>query len=425
MIEINNGINFNKLCLKMFHNNENMSFDDLLLQKERRFNFTLLLDEKEYAGEGIRGDDAIWIPIGSTGIKIFSSNDKYDSLENCVETIQKLKNIDSPIFPKINWVEAVTLNEKEFIVLNLESVAKKTNQKVGSLRWNLPQEDRVFAEEMLQSELYYSSNCLDEFYDLQIQPEDEWYKSINMINGTIVDFHRFKFFPERYKFKTDKTPEELKVIYNNIVDRYKSVIDHNGAPKWKGKIYQGFEFHNGYDMIGYSSDNKSYDSYKKLPFIPYGKVKGKKVLDIGSNQGFFSFQAVIHGASDVTGIELQEQDVAAANDIKAALGFTNVNFINDNAVDYIMNTKDTYGLIIANSVLHQIYQNLEGSDKLLNKIANISEYFAFETPVRHPTTTIGLKSIYDKLSTHFKIVRLLYMYDAYSTGYRANFVCYS
>ena len=67
MIEINGGTNFDKLCLKMFHNNQDISFDNLLLQKERKFNFTLLLDEKEYTGEGTRGDDAIWIPIGPTG----------------------------------------------------------------------------------------------------------------------------------------------------------------------------------------------------------------------------------------------------------------------------------------------------------------------------------------------------------------------
>ena len=178
-------------------------------------------------------------------------------------------------------------------------------------------------------------------------------------------------------------------------------------------------------MKGYTSDNKTYDSYKKLPFIPYGKVQGKKVLDIGSNQGFFSFQAAIHGASSVTGVELQKEDVQAANDFKDVLQLDNVKFINGDAIKHIMETEEKYGLVIANSVLHQIYKNLEGAEPVLDKIADMSEYFAFETPVRHPTTSIGLFQIYKKLCNHFKIVRLLYFYNAYSSGYRANFICYS
>ena len=186
------------------------------------------------------------------------------------------------------------------------------------------------------------------------------------------------------------------------MERYKTVVDHLGFPKWKGMIYQGFEFDNGYNMRGYSSDGKTYDSYKKLPFIPYRKVKGKKVLDIGSNQGFFSFQAAIHGASEVVGVELHKQDVQAANDIKEITGFSNVNFIHGDAIKYILETDEKYDVIIANSMLHQVYKNLEGADEVLKKLGNMCEYFAFETPVRHASSTIGLKEISLILSKFFK-----------------------
>ena len=123
-----------------------------------------------------------------------------------------------------------------------------------------------------------------------------------------------------------KTPQELNSIYRNMVDRYKTVLDEHGNPKWKGKIYQGFGFDNGYLMEGYLSGNDMYDSYRKLPFVPMNKSRGQKVLDIGSNQGFFSFQAALHGASEVTGIEYTEQDVLAARDIKEITKLNNVNF---------------------------------------------------------------------------------------------------
>ena len=178
-------------------------------------------------------------------------------------------------------------------------------------------------------------------------------------------------------------------------------------------------------MEGYLSDNDMYDSYRKLPFIPYNKCKGKKVLDIGSNQGFFSFQASIHGASDVVGIELTEQDVAAANDIKEITGIDNVNFINGDAIEYVMNSEEHYGLVIMNSVLHQIYPNFNGADPFLKKLSSITDYFAFETPLNHSTMNLDPILVQNELQKYFKIVRLLYVYDAYSTGYRANYVCYS
>ena len=426
MIQLFDKNNFKKLSLKLFSDDQEVSFEDLLKKENRVFNFHLELDNLSYRGEGIRGDDAIWVPFGDVGLKIFSTNEKYGSLDDCLVTINKIKEIESFIFPEIYWVEMFDLDNKKYIITKLENVKQKKSPKIGSLSWPLPSEDRLFAENFLQAELYYSTVCVDEFYNHHLKPEDEWYKPINMINGTIVDFHRFEFFPERYKFKSNgRTKEELDQAYRKIVDRYKSVLDHNGQPKWKGKIYQGFEFDNGYNMVGYSSDDQSFDSYKKLPFIPYGKVKNKKVLDIGSNQGFFSFQAAIHGASEVVGLELQKEDVQAANDIKEILDLPNVKFINQDAIKYIMETNDKYGLVIANSVLHQIYKNLDGADEVLTKIASMTDYFAFETPVRHPTTTIGLAEIHYKLKRYFKIVRLLYFYDAYSSGYRANFICYS
>ncbi len=154
------------------------------------------------------------------------------------------------------------------------------------------------------------------------------------------------------------------------------------------------------------------------------KAKGKKVLDLGSNQGFFSFQACIHGATEVTGIEMQPEDHLAASDIKKITGFENVKFINTDAVNYLENSKEHYGLIIMNSVLHQIYKNFEGSEQFMENISKKCDYFAFETPLHHPLMNISAVDVHKNLSKYFENVRLVNVYDAYSSGYRANYVCF-
>lgn len=430
-MKFDNGNNFSNLEIRMYdRRGKSMDFSQMIKKSysgDRVFTFELSLDGKGFKGKSFHGADAIWFRLGDYGIKIIAENSKYNTLEEANLEIQKIKEFNSTLFPKIHWSEVCTYDNKNYLIISMEYIDDQRDNtvSVGSLDWSLDAEDRVFAEGHLQCGIHQSKVCIEELYKHQLLPEDEWYKPINMINGKLVDFHRTTHYPKRYKFPSSgKSPEELNIIYNKIVDRYKSVVDHLGLPKWKGMIYQGFEFDNGYNMRGYSSDNRTFDSYKKLPFIPYRKVEGKKVLDIGSNQGFFSFQAAAHGASEVVGIELQKEDVQAANDIKEITGFTNVNFLNQDAMKYILETEDKYGLVIANSVLHQVYKNLDGAEEVLSKIGKMCDYFAFETPVRHPTTTIGLKEIAKRLNPHFKKIRLLYFYNAYSSGYRANFICY-
>lgn len=422
------GHNFDSFELSIFKEGKAISFEDLLKESNRSFSFNLNIDKLRFESHGIRGDDAIWIPLGDYGFKIIGENNKYSSLDISKEHIDKIKDMNLDIFPDIYWSEIVSFSDKSYMILKLENVHATQKSKLSPSDYYIPSKDRFFIEKFMQVSTTDCEKCINLFYEYNIKPEDEWYKSINLINGKIVDFHRFEVAPWRYLYSANnKSKEELQGIYEDLVHNYSSVLDHNKNPKWKGKIYQGFEFDNGYTFEGYTSDNKIFDSYKKLPFIPYGKVKNKNVLDIGSNQGFFSFQAVLHGAKEVTGLELQKEDVYTANQIKNILGFDNVMFKNCNAVEYVMNCEEKFSLIIANSVIHQIFKNLEGEecDLFMKKIANSCDYFAFESPVNHPTMTINISKIIFILKKYFKVVRLLNVYDAYSSGYRANFVCYS
>lgn len=427
MLKFENGKNYNSLTISISRGGSPLLLDDLLpSDSNKSFDFEIEYDNKTLTGVGAFGDDAIWLPIGDKGIKIIRDNPTYHSLQETCDNMEKIGSLGLSILPSLYWCEIGSSEGVEYIVSCYEKVSPTDDSRLNDSDSYLPEADRKFAEEFLQGSTAINKQCIEIFYTHKLVPEDEWYKRKNLIGGKIIDCHRFRIIPERYNFNSNgKSPDELEEIYKNMVRRYLSIRDNMGLPKWKGRIYQGFVFDNDAVFHGYTSSNRVYDSYEKLPFMPFNKVSGKKVLDLGSNQGFFSFQAAIAGAKEVTGVEITQPDLDAANDIKNILQLDNVNFINTDAVKYLEETEEQYELIIANSVIHQIYKNLDGAENMLTNIASKCNYFVFESPANHTTMTISLEEITNKLKQHFSVVRLLHIYDAYSSGYRANFVCYA
>ena len=392
----------------------------------KTLDFNITIDGETITGTGTYGDDAVWLPCGEYGIKIIKDNSKYHSLEETLSSIREIASYKSLMFPHIWWAELIECEDESLIIAKVENITQAVTSKIGFQDSYLPTGDRHFIEKHLPAAIFHLQRCIRDLNNYQLLPEDEWHKPCNIINGRVVDFHRFRVFPERYSFKSNgRTVEDLNKTYKAMVKRYADNLDSAGGQKWKGRIYQGFMFDNGAVFEGYASATDLYDSYRKLPFTPLNKVAGKKVLDLGSNQGFFSFQAAIHGASEVTGLEITKQDLAAAADIKEILQYDNVTFLEQDAVEFLRETTEQYELIVAASVIHQIYNDLEGADEMLSNIASKCNYFAFETPVNHPTMKISLEEIYNTLSRHFNKVKLVNVYDAYSSGYRANFVCYA
>ena len=423
-------INKGKFELSIGSEESVADFQTLLNKRDRNFEYSLSISGTESDGQGLRGDDAIWIPFSSTrGLKIYAENPKYASLEESLDTVEVIHGFPSVLFPIIHDYGLFTdeVSKNKFVYIEMENMGKPTSQEAHNAT-SINFVDKTHRETTalaLWSDMSVNNAIAQELSELDLSPEDEWYKKINCINGKIVDFHRFQIKPQRYNLPAhDTSTSRMKAIYNNMVSRYKSVLDGSGLPKWKGKIYQGFNFDNGYTMQGYTSDSRIFDSYKKLPFIPMNKGRGKNVLDLGSNQGFFCFQASLHGAKHVTGVELQEQDHLAALDIKEITDLKNVDFENTNAVDFMEGTEKRYGLIIMNSVLHQIYANFDNSGRFMENISQKCDYFAFETPMNHPLMNISPNQVYSELNKYFKNVRLLNVYDAYSSGYRANYVCF-
>lgn len=404
------------------------TWESVFKSKNRNFSFTYEDEEHNVVSTGVRGDDAIWIPFSSQkGLKIIAENDRYQSLNNSLLTCKRIQKLSSSLFPNIYdcFLSEDENTKKTFLLIFMENVGRPIHRK-KEIPFFVPSSDKDFLQKNLMLSPKESKSAAIEFHKLGLCPEDEWYKNINFIEGKIVDFHRFSFMANRYFLPSNnKTKNDIENIFSNCVKRYQKVLDNNGLPKWKGKIYQGFIFDNGSKMDGYSSDNVMYDSYRKLPFVPLNKAKNGNVLDIGSNQGFFSFQAAMHGAKKVIGVEITKEDVLTANDIKGIVEMSNVEFINTDAVEYVKNTQEQFSLVFANSVIHQIYPNFKNSDSFLEKISKITNYFAIETPMNHPLMNIKMEEVVKILRKYFKTVRILNVYDAYSSGYRANIVCYS
>jgi len=80
------------------------------------------------------------------------------------------------------------------------------------------------------------------------------------------------------------------------------------------------------------------------PFCP-----GARVLDICTHTGGFALHAAMYGASEVIGVDLSEHALAGARNNAKRNGFTNANFVQANAFDFLRAQSDAgnrYDLII-------------------------------------------------------------------------------
>ncbi len=371
----------------------------------------------------------MWLPLNEEcGLKIIRP---IEDIEKVYSNIEFIKSIESEVFPDIHWVERAEVSSMPCVITKLENV-KDDNDNIISINEKafMSKEDQEYAKEKMTVPIAVLDKCIREFNKHHICPEFTWYKnggfgSRNVIGGKIVDFHMFQKKQDRYEFPSNGlTVGETREVYENALERYKKWIPKDGVPKWKGSIYQAMRFDNGFLMKGYSSDKSEYDSHLKIPFMPLDRVKGANVLDIGSNQGYFSFQCALHGAKQVTGIEITPEDVELACEIRdKVLKMDNISFHAQSVHEFLKGNEEWYDFIILSSVLHQLYPQLNDANEFLSNLSKKCQYLFFETPVGHKHYNYSLPDIAGLLNNHFKDVRLTYLYDAYSTGYRAIFMC--
>ena len=101
---------------------------------------------------------------------------------------------------------------------------------------------------------------------------------------------RFRKHSARYRFPTDKTPEEIEEVYQNSLKRYTDIIDSSGLPKWKGTLYQGMRFDNGYEIKAILPIKKYMIATASYLMCPSIRQKAKKLLTSGATKGSSLFR---------------------------------------------------------------------------------------------------------------------------------------
>ena len=66
---------------------------------------------------------------------------------------------------------------------------------------------------------------------------------------------------------------------------------------------------------------------------------------------------------------------------------------------------------------------MKGADNFLSDISKKTNTLCYETALDHPLMDISITDVFYKLKKYFRTVRLMYVYDAYSSGYRGIFLC--
>ncbi|MBN1367350.1 MAG: methyltransferase domain-containing protein [Dehalococcoidales bacterium] len=108
-------------------------------------------------------------------------------------------------------------------------------------------------------------------------------------------------------------------------------------------------------------------------------IKGKRVLDLASHDGVFSYACLKLGASHVTGVEGRRSLINSANDNLASLGFNKeqFTFIEDDVFDYLKGVKtEEFDTILCFGIFYHTIRHAE----LLKEIKRIHpEYIILDT----------------------------------------------
>jgi len=128
--------------------------------------------------------------------------------------------------------------------------------------------------------------------------------------------------------------------------------------------YQNFKL-SSKEIIALSDNTKlKYDLVKNTITAD---VAGKSVSDVGCSNMFFGYYAYLHGASKVTGVDLDLEYIDLNKKIIQYFQMSNVNIENINAADYVQ-LADT---VFAFAIIHWVYS----CTGFLGSLKNVIKHF--------------------------------------------------
>ena len=172
--------------------------------------------------------------------------------------------------------------------------------------------------------------------------------------------------------------------------------------------------------------------YKTLnSIIGYcGEVKGKRILEIGPNAGWYAFRLADLGAR-VTAVEMDGRMFKICRYVAERDGYTgNPEFINADAKNWVENTSERFDYVLLLNVFHHILsQNEETGWRMFNKLMAISNgvFVSMRTKIKEGYHLCGnvreIPHVITRRSTaaRFEVVgscfeRTLYVFKNNSSG---------
>lgn len=159
---------------------------------------------------------------------------------------------------------------------------------------------------------------------------------------------------------------------NELTNLYNNISKHSNYQVLSSLITDNIE---GIDV----QTNSRNELIRLEYFNKHYNVCGKKVLDIGGNTGFFSFEAIKSGAKDVTYVEGNYEHYTFVTEISKMLDLNNFHTKNE-YYDFENLLKEHYDLVYLLNVLHHIGDDfgnneiniLEAKKKIIQYINNMS-----------------------------------------------------
>jgi SAM-dependent methyltransferase len=189
--------------------------------------------------------------------------------------------------------------------------------------------------------------------------------------------------------------------HNFIVDEIKK-LSFSSPGSGAGKLYHEIPFE---EFSEFNSARTSND-IRLTKMVENYDFKGKRVLDIGCNIGYFCFKLAEKGAI-CYGVDYDKDSIKVAKMLQDYKGIQNVNFFNelfdDNFIEKTLLDLGPFDVIILQSVNHWLLNVLNSSKKLVNlmrKLFNEKQIIFYEP-------SIGNKAFYPEMQDKKEVHKFL------------------
>lgn len=118
-------------------------------------------------------------------------------------------------------------------------------------------------------------------------------------------------------------------------------------------------------------------STRALSIAKLMDIQEFRAIDLGSNTGYNSFDLYECGCKEVVGIEIRDEYLAIANQEKAHLGYTNINFLKLDVRKVDEFNLGKFDICLSSGLLY----HMQNPFNLLKRIRNIARYLALETHI--------------------------------------------